>query len=291
MIESMTGFGGASLASDRFTIEVEIKSINSRFLDISVRLPRGLNSKEIEIRNMIKSKINRGKISLNIFLKKDGAENGIPSYDKNTLIGLTELLRSIKTDSELKEDIHISDILSFHNVLFSDSSEYSEAEYELTKKAILDSIEKLKVMRGEEGEQLEVDLRNRVTKIETIVNEIVELGKESVKEYFQKLQDRAAELVENLAEYDDRLRMELAMLSEKYDITEETVRLKSHISQFRQTLDSGVEVGKKLNFVVQEMNREANTINNKSVSLAISNKGVVIKEELEKIREQIQNIE
>lgn len=291
MIESMTGFGDASLASDRFTIEVEIKSINSRFLDISVRLPRGLNSKEIEIRNMIKSRINRGKVSLSIFLKKDGAESGIPSYDKKTLLGLTELLRSIKRDSELNEDIHVSDILSFSNVLFSDSSEYSDVEYELTKKAILDSIEKLKVMREEEGEQLVRDLQSRVTKIETLVDEIVELGKESVKEYFQKLKERAEELVENLAEYDDRLKMELAMLSEKYDITEETVRLKSHINQFRQTLDSGVEVGKKLNFVVQEMNREANTINNKSVSLAISNNGVVIKEELEKIREQIQNIE
>ncbi len=291
MIESMTGFGSASLQSDKFTIEVEIKSINSRFLDIAVRLPRSLNSKEIEIRNLIKKNINRGKISLNIFLKKDGAENGIPNYDKNSLIGIAKLLRNIKADSELKEEIQLSDILSFHNVLFSDSSEYSDEEFELTKKALLDSISKLKVMRGEEGEQLVLDLQNRVNKIESVVDEIVVLGKESVKIYFQKLKERAKDLVENLAEYDDRLKMELAMLSEKYDITEETVRLKSHINQFRQTLDSGVEVGKKLNFVVQEMNREANTINNKSVSLEISNSGILIKEELEKIREQIQNIE
>ncbi len=291
MIESMTGFGSASLQSDKFTIEVEIKSINSRFLDIAVRLPRSLNNKEIEIRNLIKKNINRGKISLNIFLKKDGAENGIPNYDKNSLVGIAKLLRNIKADSELKEEIQLSDILSFHNVLFSDSSEYSDEEFELTKKALLDSINKLKVMRGEEGEQLVLDLQNRVNKIESVVDEIVVLGKESVKIYFQKLKERAKDLVENLAEYDDRLKMELAMLSEKYDITEETVRLKSHINQFRQTLDSGVEVGKKLNFVVQEMNREANTINNKSVSLEISNSGILIKEELEKIREQIQNIE
>ncbi|MDA3860073.1 MAG: DUF1732 domain-containing protein, partial [Melioribacteraceae bacterium] len=127
--------------------------------------------------------------------------------------------------------------------------------------------------------------------IEKTVDEINELAKDSVNEYFQKLKERAIKLIENLVEYDDRLKMELAMLSEKYDITEETVRLKSHINQFRDTLDSGIEVGKKLNFVVQEMNREANTINNKSVSLDISNSGLVIKEELEKIREQIQNIE
>ncbi len=265
MIESMTGYGSASLLSDRFTVDVEIKSINSRFLDVSVRLPRNLNSKEIEIRNIIKQNIKRGKISLNVFLKKDGAENGVPSYDKNNLKGIADLLNNIKMDSQLKEEVQLSDILSFHSVLFNDSSEYSDEEYKLTEKAILDSIQKLKIMRAEEGSELVSDLKNRVTIIENKVDEIVEIGKESVKEYFEKLKNRAKDLIENLAEYDDRLKMELAMLSEKYDITEETVRLKSHINQFRQTLDSEVEVGKKLNFVVQEMNREANTINNKSV--------------------------
>jgi uncharacterized protein (TIGR00255 family) len=291
MIESMTGYGSSSLLSNRFTIEVEIKSINSRFLDLSLRLPRSLNDKEIEIRNIVKQKINRGKVTLNIFLKKDGVENGIPSYNKESLKGIAELLRNIKSDSDLKEEVQLSDILSFNNVLFSDSSEYSNEEFELTKKAILEAIEKLKVMRTEEGAELVIDLQNRVTIIEKKVDEIEELAKDSVKVYFQKLKDRAKDLIENLAEYDDRLKMELALLSEKYDITEETVRLKSHINQFRQTLQSDVEVGKKLNFVVQEMNREANTINNKSVSLEISNRGLVIKEELEKIREQIQNIE
>jgi uncharacterized protein (TIGR00255 family) len=120
MIESMTGFGSSSLVSNRFTIEVEIKSINSRFLDISVRLPRGLNDKEIEIRNLIKQNINRGKVTLNIFLKKDGAENGIPSYDVNSLKGISELLKGIKKESGLAQEIQMSDILSFHNVLFSD---------------------------------------------------------------------------------------------------------------------------------------------------------------------------
>lgn len=291
MIESMTGYGSSSLLANRFTIEVEIKSINSRFLDLSLRLPRSLNDKEIEIRNIVKQKINRGKVTLNIFLKKDGVENGIPSYNKESLKGIAELLRNIKLDSDLKEEVQLSDILSFNTILFNDSSEYSDEEFELTKKAILEAIEKLKVMRTEEGSELVVDLQGRATIIEKKVDEIEGLAKDSVKEYFQKLKDRAKDLIENLAEYDDRLKMELALLSEKYDITEETVRLKSHINQFRQTLQSDVEVGKKLNFVVQEMNREANTINNKSVSLEISNRGLVIKEELEKIREQIQNIE
>jgi len=291
MIESMTGYGISSLLMNRFTIEAEIKSINSRFLDISLRLPRSLNDKEIEIRNLIKQNINRGKVTLNIFLKKDGVENGIPSYDENTLKGIANLLRKIKADSDLKEEIQLADILSFYNVLFNDSSEYSDEEYELTKSVVLDAIKKLKIMRVEEGEQLISDLLNRVSKIENLVDEIVLLGRESVVSYFQKLKDRAKELVENLSDYTDRLAVELALLSEKYDITEETVRLKSHINQFKQTLKSDYEVGKKLNFVVQEMNREANTINNKSVSLEVSNRGLIIKEELEKIREQVQNIE
>ncbi|MBU0473757.1 MAG: YicC family protein [Bacteroidetes bacterium] len=291
MIESMTGYGSSSLLSNRFTIEAEIKSINSRFLDISLRLPRSLNDKEIEIRNLIKQNINRGKVTLNIFLKKDGVENGIPSYDEKILLGIAKLLRKIKSDSDLKEEIQLSDILSFQNILFSDSSEYSEEEYELTKSVILDSIKKLKIMRVEEGEQLVIDLQERVSKIEKLVDEIAEIGRESVKTYFDKLKERAKELIENLSDYTDRLNVELALLSEKYDITEETVRLKSHINQFKLTLKSNVEVGKKLNFVVQEMNREANTINNKSVSLEVSNRGLIIKEELEKIREQVQNIE
>ena len=123
------------------------------------------------------------------------------------------------------------------------------------------------------------------------MKEISDIGRNSVKEYFEKLKDRAKELLENLSDNDERLKMELALLAEKYDVTEETVRLNSHIDQFKQTISNSLEVGKKLNFVIQEMNREANTINNKSVSLEISNRGMVIKEELEKIREQIQNIE
>jgi len=291
MIESMTGYGKASLLSERFTIESEIKSINSRFLDISLRLPKTLYDKEIELRNLIKQNINRGKVTLNIFLKYDDVDNGFPNYDKKNLKGVVDLLQKIKTDSGIVGEVQISDIMSFQSLIFKDTSENSEEEFNLVKEAVLDSIMKLKKMRQEEGELLVKDLLERVSKIESLLKEISDLGRDSVVNYFQKLKDRAKELVENLTDYDDRLKMELALLSEKYDITEETVRLNSHIQQFKQTLSNSVEVGKKINFVIQEMNREANTINNKSVSIEISNRGMMIKEELEKIREQIQNIE
>lgn len=291
MIESMTGYGKASLLSEMFTIESEIKSINSRFLDISLRLPKTLYDKEIEFRNIIKQNINRGKVTLNIFLKHDDINNDFPNYDKKNLKGVVDLLQKIKTDSGIAGEVQISDIMSFQNLIFKDTSENSEEEFNLVKEAVLNSIGKLKKMRQEEGKLLVKDLLERVSKIENIVKEISDLGRDTVVEYFQKLKDRAKELIENLTDYDDRLKVELALLSEKYDITEEIVRLNSHIQQFKLTLSNSVEVGKKLNFVVQEMNREANTINNKSVSLEISNRGMVIKEELEKIREQIQNIE
>ena len=291
MIESMTGYGKASLLSERYTIESEIKSINSRFLDISLRMPKTLYDKEIELRNLIKQNINRGKVTLNIFLKYDDVDNGFPNYDEENLKGVVDLLQKIKTDSGIDGEVQISDIMSFQNLIFKDTSESSEEEFSLVKEAVLESIGKLKKMRQEEGKLLVKDLLERVSNIESIVKEISDLGRGSVVDYFQKLKDRAKELVENLSDNEDRLNMELALLSEKYDITEETVRLNSHIQQFKQTLSNSVEVGKKLNFVIQEMNREANTINNKSVSLEISNRGMVIKEELEKIREQIQNIE
>ncbi|MCF6269602.1 MAG: YicC family protein [Melioribacteraceae bacterium] len=291
MIESMTGYGKASLLSESFTVESEIKSINSRFLDISLRLPKTLYDKEIEFRNLIKQNINRGKVTLNIYLKHDEVDNGFLNYNEKSLKGVADLLQKIKTDSGIAGEVQVSDIMTFQSVFFKDASENSEEEYNLIKKTVLDSIHKLKKMREEEGSILAKDLLERVSKIENVVKEISDLGRNTVHEYFQKLKERARELVENISDYDDRLKLELALLSEKYDITEETVRLNSHIQQFKQTLSNSVEVGKKINFVVQEMNREANTINNKSVSLEISNRGMVIKEELEKIREQIQNIE
>jgi len=140
MIESMTGYGKASLLSERFTIESEIKSINSRFLDISLRLPKSLYDKEIEFRNIIKKNINRGKISLNIFLKHDNLENGFPNYDEKNLKGVVDLLEKIKTDSGIAGEVQISDIMSFQNLIFKDNSENSEEEFNLVKEAVLDSL-------------------------------------------------------------------------------------------------------------------------------------------------------
>ena len=291
MIQSMTGYGKASGNSNNSVFEVEIKSVNSRFLDISVRLPKTLLSNEIELRNLIKQKINRGKVSLNINLTKDGVDSGIQNFDRKNLSSAIEILNTIKEEAKLNVDIQLSDLLSFPYLFVSDNSELSESEFELIKKTLFEAIEKLKKMRFAEGQELIKDLQKRIEKVSKLNREISALERSSIESYFSKLKARAAELVEGLGSNADRLNLELALLVEKYDITEESVRLESHLKQFLDTLKNGNEAGKKLNFIVQEMNREANTISNKSVSLDITNKGLLIKEEIEKIREQIQNIE
>ena len=291
MIQSMTGYGKASGSSNNYTFEVEIKSVNSRFLDISVRLPKDLSSKEIELRNLIKQKINRGKVSLNINLLKDGVNNGVSKIDSKNVLNAVEVLNKLRNEANINEELQLSHLLSYPYLFSENDSELSDDEFELLKKALLEAIDNMLKMRYAEGEALVDDLTNRINNISEWNEEISKLGRASVEEYFAKLKERAADLVENISDCDDRLNMELALLAEKYDTTEESVRLESHLKQFLNTLKDGKEAGKKLNFLLQEMNREANTLSNKSVSLDITNKAILIKEELEKIREQVQNIE
>jgi len=291
MIQSMTGYGKASGSSNNYTFEVEIKSVNSRFLDISVRLPKDLSSKEIELRNLIKQKINRGKVSLNINLLKDGVNNGVSKIDSKNVLNAVEVLNKLRNEANINEELQLSHLLSYPYLFSENDSELSDDEFELLKKALLEAIDNMLKMRYAEGEALVDDLTNRINNISEWNEEISKLGRASVEEYFAKLKERAADLVENISDCDDRLNMELALLAEKYDTTEESVRLESHLKQFLNTLEDGKEAGKKLNFLLQEMNREANTLSNKSVSLDITNKAILIKEELEKIREQVQNIE
>ena len=291
MIQSMTGFGKAIEDFDNSSVEVEVRSVNSRFLDLSVRLPKNLSDKEIEIRNLIKKRVKRGKLSLNIFVKQDGLENNGSILNEKSLENTVKLLTQIKNIAGLNNDITLNDILAFQNAIFSENLEESEEEFKTVKKTVIKAIDELVKMRRAEGKILNEDLKLRIERINEIVDEIMNSAPETVNKYFKKLKDRAKELIENISDFDDRLKIELALLAEKYDITEECIRLKSHIQQFISTIENDDEAGRKLSFIVQEMNRESNTINNKSVSIDISKRGILIKEELEKIREQIQNIE
>ena len=291
MIFSMTGYGKSSLQKNDFLVEVEIKSLNSRFLDIFPKLPKSLYDKELEIRNLIKNKVRRGKISISIYVERNVLNNRIANIQHDKLEAVLNLLNDLREKSNIQAEISLQDLLGFQNIFFSDESDENEEEFKIAVDAINEALKHLNKMRRDEGEALAIELRQRIENITGSLKKIEKFSRNEVVEYFEKLKKRARELVRELPHNDDRLQMELALLAEKYDITEECVRLKSHVSQFIDALKDSEDVGRRLNFLSQEMNREANTINSKSISTDITNEGIAIKQELEKIREQIQNIE
>jgi len=291
MISSMTGFGKGVVSSGNLIIETEIKSFNSRFLELSLKIPRSLSEKEFLIRDVIKKNISRGKVSVSVFFRRERL-NGNPMFvDKNGLNAVMEILTEVKESTKSSDNISLDNILLFQNMFLTDSILDIENEFNLVEKSIRIALENFKNMRMKEGAELTKDLRMRIKNIQDTVVKISSASRPSVNIYFEKIENRAKQLFENLSDNAERLHFELAMLAEKYDITEECVRLESHIKMFLNTLEQSEEAGRKLNFISQEMNREANTINSKTISTEISHYGIFIKEELEKIREQIQNIE
>jgi len=292
MLISMTGFGKGSVADRKITAEAELKSLNSRFFDLSVKMPKNLSGREFEIRELVKSRINRGKLSLSIQLAGEDDEE-IADYiiSHKGLLKAGKVLQEIKKYLKIKESISIQHVLSLREFYLTENAEDSEEIFELVKKAVILATEDLLTMKRKEGNELYNDLRTRTGKINNYLEKIILLSEKGVEEYFEKTREKARLLVQDLKTYDDRLNLELALLAERYDITEECVRLRSHLKMFDETMEFNEEVGRKLNFITQEMNREANTINNKSLSFEISRQGISIKEEIEKIREQLQNIE
>ena len=291
MISSMTGFGKGTAAVGNLVAEAEIKSFNSRFLDFSIRIPRKIANREFDIRNLIKKEIKRGKLNLTVQIKREGVDEDFVSISPSDLNNTLSLIRQIKDTAKIKDDITLTHILSFQNSFLNEEENDSEDEFKVASEAIILAIAELKKMRLEEGHELSEDLRLRVSNIETTALKIEKYSRESVSEYFNKLRERPKQLTEDIVEYEDRLNAELALLAEKYDVTEEFVRLKSHIKLFLDTINNSDEAGRRLNFITQEMNREVNTINSKTVSSEIAHDGIYLKEEIEKIREQIQNIE
>jgi len=291
MISSMTGYGKSIVTNKNFSVEVEIKSINSRYLDLSLKIPRFLADKEFEIRNFLKEKVKRGKISLSVFIEKNGQLNGFSNLNLEGLESIYSMLLDIKNKLSLKSEITMENILQFQYVIFSEDKTENQSEFEITLKAISIAIDEMDKMRSTEGNLIKQDLTDRIDTISSAVDLISKNNPEIISAYHSRLVERASEIYSEYQLDKDRMNMELALLSEKYDITEECVRLKSHISQFMQTINNSEDAGRKLNFILQEMNREANTINSKSISTEVTNYGIKIKEEIEKIREQIQNIE
>jgi uncharacterized protein (TIGR00255 family) len=291
MIYSMTGYGKGSSLKNKITAEVEIKSVNSRYFEVFLKTPSILSTYDYEIKEFIKTKLQRGKLNVVIHFKKDGIENGLPSVDKNKLLNQVELIQKIKKISGIKENIELNHILNNKEIFTTQETELTKAEFEIIKSALSKALDKLILMKKKEGAELARDLNSRIEKINRKVSEIEKLFRKSINEYYEKLKQRISDLTSNAEINEDRLNLELALIADRADITEECVRLKSHIKFFKESLKNENEPGKKLNFLCQEMNRETNTISSKSISTTIIHSCVYIKEEIEKIREQIQNIE
>jgi len=287
----MTGYGKGTAEANGIAAEVEVKSINSRYLDIFLKLPPSLISKDYELRELIKTKIKRGKLSVITQIKKTGLQEDIPVIDKKKLKGLISFLKEVKKTAKINEKIKLDHLLNSRDIFLTADEGSSDTEFELLKKALDSSMDELLKMKKNEGSQLAKDLKQRIKTIEEKLNQIENESSESVKEYFEKFKEKTKTLIKDLTPYTDRLELELALIAEKSEITEECVRLRSHIKFFIESLTKDDEPGRKLNFLCQEMNREVNTISAKTLSTPVTHNTVIIKEEIEKMREQIQNIE
>lgn len=292
MINSMTGFGKGEHSAGGISVVAEIRSVNSKFLEVSARMPRSLSLREGEVKELIRKRVSRGKINLLISVEREN-DGALPlKINLSAAKAYYQLLNQLRKAVRLTEKVKLEHLLQFSEVLEQRELEGSdEQEWEIVKKALALAIDDLQQMRSNEGGELEVDLRNRIALLEVNLNQVEVLSKEQVPHERTRLRERIGQLLEKEKIDEGRLEQEIVMLADRLDVTEETVRFRSHNKFFLTALASGEPSGRRLNFLVQEMNREVNTIGSKSSDTRIAHLVVGMKEELEKIREQLQNVE
>lgn len=293
MAVSMTGFGRGEYKDDNYYFLVELKTINHKYADINIRLPRKISFLEDKARNLIKDHIKRGRVDLYIKLDLLGSEDVNLKFDETLASQYVNILTQIKDKFDVIDDISVMNIAKFADVIKSEEKEEDEELlWSMFKKALEEALEKLKEMRNEEGKKLAEDVIMRCNLLKNYIDEIEKYSYNVVIDYKEKLNNRISEILENPSLIDEnRLAQEVAIYADKSSITEEIVRFNSHIDQLKNTVIKNESIGRKIDFLIQEMNRETNTIGSKSSDLNITNLVVEIKSELEKIREQIQNIE
>ncbi len=293
MLSSMTGFGKAEIKQDGISVYVEVKSLNSRFLEVIPRIPRILQSKEFEIREIIREKITRGKITISINLEIDPTYLGPIEINFNLASYFVKLLRELKKKTKVKGEIKLEHLLMFRDKFEANSFDnISEGHWEVVRNAIEKAVDELVEARKKEGLELSKDIENRINLILMHVDRILTLSERGLKNKQGILKQKIEKFFRDVEFDKSRLEMELVLLADKLDVTEECVRLKSHAKFFIETLRSDeVAVGRRLNFLLQEMLREATTIGAKAEDAEITYLVIAIKEEIEKIREQLQNVE
>ncbi|MGN0152042.1 MAG: YicC/YloC family endoribonuclease [Wujia sp.] len=292
MIKSMTGFGRSEIVNEYRKIVVEIKAVNHRYCDMTVKLPKKLNYFESAIRNYLKDYIQRGKVDVYITYEDYSESNVCVKYNKEIAAEYISYLNSMVEEFGLVSDLKASVIGRFPEVFtLEEKNEDEEVIWEHLQEAIGEAAEKFVQSRITEGEHLRQDLLVKLDSMDKMVGFIEEKSPEIIALYKDKLIERVSELSANTQIDDQRIATEVTLFADKICVDEEIVRLKSHIDSMRKILVEGGSVGRKLDFIAQEMNREANTILSKSNSLQISDVGIDLKTEIEKVREQIQNIE
>ncbi len=287
----MTGFGNAEFVMNGISYSCEVKTLNSKFLEFSIRIPRVHLQKENEIRELIRRYISRGRVMVSATIQKFDGINLPIEINQEVIRYLNKLLKQIKKITKSKEQIKLEHYLKFSEIFQYKEEELSDEEFQNLYDCLEIALQKTKEMKLNEGRELEKDLLNRIKIIEIKVNEIESIWSEKEKEELERLLEKAKKLLQDVEVNKERLELELVLLLDKMDITEECVRLKSHIKFFIESINSPEPSGRKLGFIAQEILREANTISSKSASAEISKCVVIIKEEVEKIKEQVQNIE
>lgn len=292
MIKSMTGFGRSTYENEGREYIIEIKSVNNRFTDINIKMPRNLNYLEEKIRKQILSNISRGKVEVSIQLNNNSDLGKKINLNTDIAKKYIEELKKLSEETNIIDNINIMDVAKFPDVLNIRIDEEAEEVIEKELFTALDSaINSFLDMRQKEGSKIKVDLENRIEVIKQKIEQISSISAGLVDEYIVKLETRIKELLKTDVVDQTRLAQEVVIYSDKCSVEEEITRLKSHMSQFLNLLNENIAIGKKLDFLIQEMNRETNTIGSKANNLEITNFVVDIKTELENIREQIQNIE
>ena len=292
MIKSMTGFGRCEIQKDARKFTVELKGVNHRYLDVNIRMPKKLNFFETAIRTLLKSYATRGKVDIFITYE-DLSQNQVSvKYNEALAAEYLKYLNRMAEEFGLENDVRVSTLSRYPEVFTME--EQAEDEEELwngLKEALEGAFEQFVETRTTEGENLKKDILEKLGTLEELVGYIEERSPQIVKEYREKLEEKTKELLADTQIEDSRIAAEVILFADKICTDEEVVRLKSHISHMRNTLEEKEGIGRKLDFIAQEMNREANTILSKANDIEVSDCAISLKTEIEKIREQIQNIE
>ncbi len=292
MIKSMTGFGRGENLSENREVTVEIRSVNHRYFEFSSRIPRSCGYLEEKLKSFLQEHISRGKVEISVQIKAINSSDTELVVNQSVIDTYISTLRTIAKKLRLKDDLSASTLLRINDAF--DTRKKADDEEEILSevlKAATVAVEKYNEMRAREGENLKADILSRLDNIEKNVACVEENSEETIKAYRERLYARIKDVLGDRQIDDQRVLTEVAIFSDKIAVDEETVRLKSHISQMREMLNGTQPVGRKLDFLIQEFNREANTIGSKCQNVNTAQTVVDIKSDIEKIREQIQNIE